>query len=98
MKEAVRFTDAEGLAWTVYEVPGREIVFGDELVERSSAHLTFELDARFGTILKRLREYPHNWRDLSPADLDELCTRAGPTLAGAGDSEEIRRHIDEVST
>ena len=100
MHDEVSFTDADGLTWTVYEVPTSRVVFGDELVEDSASHLTFELVTGSRMLLKRLRDYPENWRELPPADLDELCTQAGPTsaAAGEGESDEIRRRVEDIST
>ena len=100
MNDEVTFTDTNGFAWTVYEVPGSQIVFNDELVESTRAHLAFAAATGASTLLKRLEDYPEDWRDLSPADLEELCARAGPmpTPEGGSESDETRRWVDEITT
>ena len=100
MRDDASFTDVHGIRWTVYEVPASRIMFDDRLVDESPAHLTFEATEGERTLLKRLSDYPPNWRELPDAELEELCTRAGPPPAtpSAGESAEVRHWLDEVST
>ena len=56
----------EGLPWLVYELP--PMVFD----RRNSPSLVFETD---GTV-RRVRNYPQSWRDLSDDELYALSWRA----------------------
>ncbi|HJU64575.1 MAG TPA: hypothetical protein VJ596_02810 [Gemmatimonadaceae bacterium] len=100
MPPALTFTDARGLTWMVYEVPASRIEFADQLVDESPAHLTFELVSGSTHVLKRLRPYPEDWRDMEPARLDALCQAAGPPMHRETDrvAAETRRHMGDLTT
>ena len=99
MSDEVRFTDDDGVTWTVYEVPATIMTFDDRVVDESRAHLCFEADVEPGVCRKKLSRYPAGWRDLPQEDLAELCADAGPTqTARAVDSDQVRRRIVELET
>ena len=80
--EARRFSDADGRCWTVTEdlIAEREWTSADEESDRSGypvGWLTFVC----GTVRKRLRLFPRQWRSLSDAELERLCRRARRPLA-----------------
>jgi hypothetical protein len=56
-----RFVDPDGVYWTVYEAPS-------SYDRRSRPTLVFESDA----IVRRVREYPSRWRELSDEALTAL--------------------------
>ena len=96
----MHFTDSAGTKWTVYECPPNRITFGDRLIEDSPAHLTFETRTGERTYLRRLRQYPATWQDLSTAALEDLLRRAhavGGSRRGE-ESEETRRSVDQLTT
>lgn len=94
------FTDSRGLTWTVYELPGSHIEFDDRVVEESPAHLTFELGTGAARVLRRIADYPDDWRDLDEESLEALCDSAGGAAIPMWRSEsgELRKHLDELST
>lgn len=100
MTFATQFTDFTGVRWTVFESPASRITFDDRIVEDAPAQLTFESTVGDRTFLRRLREYPASWRNLSPAALEDLLHRAssvGGTRKGE-ESDETRRSIDSLTT
>lgn len=60
------FVDHDGVHWTVYEQ-----AFG-EYDRRSSSSLIFNSDSA----VRRVRNYPANWLDLSERELMELSWKA----------------------
>lgn len=100
MTSSASFTDSGGMRWTVYECPASRIVLHDRLVNEAPAHLTFETTFEGRTVLRRLREYPESWRDLSPATLEDLCHRAARVGGGRGgrDTDALRRSVDQLTT
>ena len=58
----MRFRDSAGIVWRVYERPF------PTLDRRSGQSLVFESD---GTI-RRVRQYPPEWRGMSPEELEAL--------------------------
>jgi hypothetical protein len=61
LRDARRLSGGEH-AWLVYEL---------EQYDRRGRTLVFESDS----IVRRIRNYPANWRDLSDEDLDALSSR-----------------------
>ena len=61
-RSAARRLVLDGVPWLVYELPP---ALADR---RSTPSLVFECDA----ILRRVRNYPPEWRELSDADLASL--------------------------
>ncbi len=101
MPDAVRFTDARGLSWVVYEIPATRIP-RDDLpdVEATPPHLTFERTGGGSAALRRLLRYPADWRERSDAELETLCEQAAPAIArsAGSDTADTRRHVDELTT
>lgn len=60
-QRAARSLRVEGVPWLVYELPA-------VLDRRSSRSLVFESD----TAVRRVRQFPPNWRDLSDDELFAL--------------------------
>jgi hypothetical protein len=66
--EKVRRISAEGLRWYVQEVPA------PAFDRRGGTHLLFDGE----TIMRRVREFPVNWFEMSDEELYELCRRITP--------------------
>ena len=98
MPNEVTFTDVHGVRWNVFEVPTSTIEFADRIIDATPAHLTFETVIGSRTVVKRLRSYPDDWRDLDDAELEDLCTRAGPVVGATPDDEATRRSVERTST
>lgn len=100
MSAPLTFTDTRGLSWTVYELPPGRIEFDGRVVEEHPAHLTFELTTGDARVLRRVADYPADWRELSSDALETLCARAGDAAMPGfrTESGELRRHLDELST
>ena len=64
----VRRISAEGLRWIVQEVPA------PSFDRRGGTHLLFDGE----TIMRRVREFPVNWQQLSDEELYELSRRITP--------------------
>lgn len=64
----VRRISADGLRWYVQEVPA------PSFDRRGGTHLLFDGE----TVMRRVREFPVNWFDLSDEQLYELCRRMTP--------------------
>ena len=64
----VRRISADGLRWFVQEVPA------PAFDRRGGTHLLFDGES----IMRRVREFPTNWFDLSDDELYELCRRLTP--------------------
>jgi hypothetical protein len=64
----VRRISADGLRWVVQEVAA------PAFDRRGGTHLLFDGE----TIMRRVREFPANWDQLSDAELYELCRRITP--------------------
>jgi len=62
-KEA-RILRIEGQRWLVYELPSTD--------DRRSSSLVFETE----NLVRRVRNYPENWRELLDADLLPLMERS----------------------
>ena len=72
---AIEFTDSDGVRWEVREIPAPLLkdgsvssAFGDY----SHGWLLFSSEH----LKKRLTPYPHDWRALSPYELEKWCWRA----------------------
>ena len=66
--ERVRRISADGLRWYVHEVPA------PAFDRRGGMHLLFDGES----IMRRVREFPANWFDLSDDELYDLCRRMLP--------------------
>ena len=64
----VRRISADGLRWVVQEVPA------PAFDRRGGVHLMFDGE----TIMRRVREFPANWHELSDEELYELSRRLTP--------------------
>ena len=101
MSDEVRFTDVSGMAWCAREIAATRITFGDEVVEERAAHLRFEPMQDGSGPPRLIWIYPADWRSLPPPELEELLEEAEPVTdehANADASEELRRHLDDLST
>lgn len=65
----VRRISADGLRWIVQEVPA------PAFDRRGGTHLMFDGE----TIMRRVREFPANWMELSDEELFELSRRVTPS-------------------
>jgi hypothetical protein len=65
----VRRISADGLRWVVQEVAA------PSFDRRGGTHLLFDGE----TIMRRVREFPANWAELSDEELYELCRRITPS-------------------
>lgn len=63
-REEARRLHADGEHWLVYELPAS--------YDRRGPSLVFEAD----TVVRRVRDFPSPWRELSDADLAHLMSRA----------------------
>ena len=99
MPETRRFTDPSGQDWSAVELPLQRVEFQDEPLETQRGCLIFECGSEAGLRQRRLGRYPEDWHALSAEQLAELCDEAEERAAGTvHDGEEVRRHIDELST
>ena len=64
-RAGARVLQAEGVRWLVFE-------FQQDYDRRSSTSLIFDGDA----VVRRVREYPTNWRELSDQELIALSARS----------------------
>lgn len=60
--DVVRYRDSAGIVWRVYERPF------PALDRRSGQSLVFESDG----MIRRVRQYPPEWRGLTPDELEAL--------------------------
>lgn len=81
MEEKVVFTDQGGVRWTVYSVPAKHVEHNDEIIERTPPHLCIEAQIGSTVLLRRVDEYPADWRALEPAELVRLSALEGPVEA-----------------
>lgn len=87
MDEARWFTDRFGFRWQVCELPARTPgrVVAADLAPRGGGELYFF--ARGTTLV--LRDYPAEWGDMSPRELERL--REGAVVLGSGATAVIPR-------
>lgn len=64
----VRRVNAEGLRWIIQEVPA------PAFDRRGGNHLVFDAE----TVMRRVRDFPSNWYELSDEELYELSRRVTP--------------------
>ena len=74
----VRFTDADGIVWTISFERRLDHVVSISREQRSVRGMQEWLYFRSARGVKRLSDFPAEWEKLSPADLDGLCKRALP--------------------
>ena len=76
-RDVRRFSDADGRRWTVTEepIPASEWTSADEDTDRSGYAVGW-LAFVCGTVRKRLRLFPKQWRSLADPELERLCRRA----------------------
>ena len=68
----VRRISADGLRWVVREVPA------PAFDRRGGTHLFFDGES----IMRRVRQFPDNWFEMTDAELYELSRRITPTHSG----------------
>ena len=66
--DKVRRISADGLRWIIQEVPA------PAFDRRGGKHLVFDAE----TVMRRVRDFPANWHELSDAELLELSRRLTP--------------------
>ena len=79
----VSFTDSDGIEWMVTEIndPGLRLIPPELL--RSPEFRGGWLLFQAASAKRRLAPFPENWRELSEPELERLCARARPALAGS---------------
>jgi hypothetical protein len=75
--ELVRFKDADGREWEVWEVGVRPTV-ADRPPPPPTRGPERWLCFESGTERRRLLDYPARWQSMSPRELDALCRAASP--------------------
>jgi hypothetical protein len=74
----VRFTDAEGIVWTISFERRLDHVVSISREHRADRGMQEWLYFRSARGVKRLSDFPAEWQAFSPTDLDGLCKRALP--------------------
>ena|SRR5688572_13555244 len=84
--QLIRFTDARGTEWEVWEVGVRPAPadLRPALMPRQGRVAERWLCFASATERRRLTRYPERWHAMSPAELDRLCGAATPARASAG--------------
>jgi hypothetical protein len=72
MSERITFSGSEGVRWMVYPVGGRHVEHNDEVIEDSPPHLCFEAQVGSTVLMRRVDDYPAEWRELDAAELVSL--------------------------